>query len=499
MDSSTTGTGAGEDRPSASIDDDSLGDDDSIGGILDSGTNREEIISSVGNMIEQDVEGQSVIRVQTKYHVWQSKLGLLDENNNGSGYVTNVLVQAESGSLAHDATFQTTLVNDNMSLKLVFRNEANDELPYGTKVLFQQLIFNEPDDGRTIATDFEDMMRSRSDNMTVRPISMMIVPLPFRGRHILKKAVYPVFIEGREIKGLRSRCTNCRQLDTSSPRVEPVPYHYVRIQEDREDTQRYQESEFSSAILSPSFKRRTQEGQEDTDRREAVDRQMREELEELQRDVAAREERARVAERECKEKTKRMAKQYAKAARAKRDADMEETEEIRRVQEEEHHELLAELKGKDIARKREFAKDAKEDEERIAKLVREKLAEMSLAATQSALAESAVSGNAELSPSTSTTNIDTNSSFAKSSLASAITAGTSHSAPSWVKQPTLNELRLRPINFNEQHPLTASRRVSPGKRKARENVEQHEDAGASDIVNSSPSKYPCYDSNNHLN
>ena len=129
MDSSTTGTGAGEDRPSASIDDDSLGDDDSIGGILDSGTNREEIISSVGNMIEQDVEGQSVIRVQTKYHVWQSKLGLLDENNNGSGYVTNVLVQAESGSLAHNTTFQTTLVDDNMSLKLVFRNEANDELP----------------------------------------------------------------------------------------------------------------------------------------------------------------------------------------------------------------------------------------------------------------------------------------------------------------------------------------------------------------------------------
>ena len=42
-------------------------------------------------------------------------------------------------------------------------------------------------------------------------------------------------------------------------------------------------------------------------------------------------------------------------------------------------------------------------------------------------------------------------------------------------------------------------KVSPGKRKVRENGEQHEDAGASDIVKSSPSKYPCYDSNNHLN
>ena len=207
LDSSTTGAAGGEDHPSPGIDDDSLGDDDSIGRILDSGTNREEIISSVGNMIEQDVEGQSVIRVQTKYHVWQSKLGLLDENNNGSCYVTNVLVQAESGSPAHDATFQTTLVDDNMSHKLVFRNEATDELPYETRIIFQQLITNEPDDGRTIATDFEDMMRSRSDNnMTVRPVSMMIVPLPFCGWYILKKAVYPAFIEGREISGLRSRC-----------------------------------------------------------------------------------------------------------------------------------------------------------------------------------------------------------------------------------------------------------------------------------------------------
>ena len=158
--------------------DESLGDDDSIG-VLDSGTNREEIISLIGNKIE-NVDGQSVIRVQTKYYVWQSKLGLLDEGNNGSRYVTNILVQAESGSLAHDATFQTTLVDDNMSLQLVFRNEANDDLPYGTKTIFQQLITAEPDDGRTIATDFEDMMRSRSDNMTIRPVSMMIVPLPFR-------------------------------------------------------------------------------------------------------------------------------------------------------------------------------------------------------------------------------------------------------------------------------------------------------------------------------
>ena len=93
-------------------------------------------------------------------------------------------------------------------------------------------------------------------------------------------------------------------------------------------------------------------------------------------------------------------------------------------------------------------------------------------------------------------------SFAKSSLASSAinVGGTYHPASSWVKQPTLNELRLRPINANEHHPLTASRmrKVSPGKRKMRENGEQHED-GASDIVNSSPSKYPCYDSNNHLN
>jgi len=56
-------------------------------------------------------------------------------------------VQAESGSLAHDATFQTTLVDDNMSLQLVFRNEANNDLPYGTKTIFQQLITAEPEDG----------------------------------------------------------------------------------------------------------------------------------------------------------------------------------------------------------------------------------------------------------------------------------------------------------------------------------------------------------------
>jgi hypothetical protein len=139
---------------------------------------------------------------------------------------------------------------------------------------------------------------------------------------------------------------------------------------------------------------------------------VREELEELKRAAAVREERARVAEREYKERTK-IAKKYAKAAREKRDEEMQETEEIRRVQEqdqvmqeENYHVLLAEeVKDKEAMMRREFAKDAKdakdanEDEERIAKLVSEKMEEAMAAMTlanQRALADSAVNGNAEI-------------------------------------------------------------------------------------------------------
>ena len=481
--------------------DESLGDDDSIG-VLDSGTNREEIISLIGNKIE-NVDGQSVIRVQTKYYVWQSKLGLLDEGNNGSRYVTNILVQAESGSLAHDATFQTTLVDDNMSLQLVFRNEANDDLPYGTKTIFQQLITAEPDDGRTIATDFEDMMRSRSDNMTIRPVSMMIVPLPFRARTIVKKTIYPVFITGREISGLRSRCNTCNHLDTSTPRVEPVPYHYVRIQEDREDTQRYQESEFSGATFSPSYKKMNKEGQEDTNRRQAEERQMREELEEMRRAATAREERARIAEQESKERSKQASK-YAKVAKAARDAALQEAEDIRRaqehdqvVQEENFERMEADLRDKEARMRREIAK---ENEERIAKLVSEKMEEAMAAmnlANQQTLAAGTVSGNAEqqcILPSISTT-YDTNS-FTESSLASAINVGTSNPASFQAGQPQQlrAELRLLAINANEKHPLTVTN-ISPRKRKDRENG--HKDGDNADIE-TSPSKYFCNDSN-HLN
>ena len=213
---------------------------------------------------------------------------------------------------------QLSIVDDNMSFQLVFRNEANDDLPNGTKTIFQQLITAEPDDGRIIATDFEDMMRSRSDNMTIRPVSMMIVPLPFCARTIVKKTIYPVFITGREISGLRSRCNTCNHLDTSTPRVEPVPYHYVRIQEDREDTQHYQESEFSGATFSPSYKKMNKEGQEDTNRCQAEERQMREELEEMRRAATAREERARIAEQESKERSKHASSKGRSIARGRR-------------------------------------------------------------------------------------------------------------------------------------------------------------------------------------
>ena len=129
---------------------------------------------------------------------------------------------------------------------------------------------------------------------------------------------------------------------------------------------------------------------------------MREELEEMRRAATAREERARIAEQESKERSKQASK-FAKVAKAARDAALQEAEDIRRaqehdqvVQEENFERMEADLRDKEARMRREIAK---ENEERIAKLVSEKMEEAMAAMTlanQRALADSAVNGNAEI-------------------------------------------------------------------------------------------------------
>ena len=136
-----------------------------------------------------------------------------DDGNEGAHFVTNVMIQGESGSLGMDAYVDTIIIDGGMTLELTLHSESNDELPYSTKTLFSHMMMEDGDDGKTIAVGFEEMMRSKTSNITDRPVSKMVIGLPFKARKILKKEIYPCLVSGVDIVGLRSRCSSCHNLD----------------------------------------------------------------------------------------------------------------------------------------------------------------------------------------------------------------------------------------------------------------------------------------------
>jgi len=200
--------------------------------------------------------------------------------------------------------------------------------------------------GVTIAADYESTMRSRTDNMTDRPVSTMLIPLPFKGRSILKKSVILVFIEGFDIAGLQTPCSDCAFDDRATPRVEPVPFYYIRVQEDRDERQHQEVEEVSSATFSPKFLFKNRNKEQQSTRQEAsagpegggVDSRMQDQEEEelleeqRMRSAAASEERLRKAEARSREQHKRI-KEYAKKVKAKEEVFIREKENLYMQQE----------------------------------------------------------------------------------------------------------------------------------------------------------------------
>ena len=238
-----------------------------------------------------------------------------DDDNEGAQYVTNVMIQGESGSLGMDAYVDTIIIDGGMTLELTFHSEANDELPYSTKTLFSHMMTEDGDDGKTIAVGFEEMMRSKTSNMTDRPVSKMVIGLPFKARKILKKEIYPCLVSGVDIVGLRSRCSSCHNLDMESPSVEAVSFLYVRIEEDRQEIQRAKKSNVANATFSPNFKN-TMSQQRSGSKANAELSRAKEMAAEAARNAEERTAMAEAAETEYKNKAEKLQRAFRKGTAA---------------------------------------------------------------------------------------------------------------------------------------------------------------------------------------